>query len=774
MSTLPPKTSPSTGYTHVAAPALAALLAAGIPVGALLGGGTLQWKDTLALYAPLRSEVVVALRDLSLPLWNPCEAMGMPLFAQMLHGVLHPVSVLAALLAPRASLDTLAVVYVALAAAGTTLLARQLGRSAAASVLAGIAFGTSGYVLSMTANFMYLVGAATAPWAVSGLMTASSSRGGFVLAAFGTTATLFAGDPQWAAVAAALGLMLAAVVHGGRAVSRAFTAMVIGTLIASVQIVPTLLFWMETARGAGVLGGGRTEWALAPWRLVELMTPGFFSGRPGVSLVAPVYQWLGHPGNRYVIPFSASVFVGATLLALAAIGSVNGRRGRVLGSTALLCIWMALGDTLGADQLMRYVPIWGSFRYAEKMVGPLTLCLALLGAHGADRLATAPLKRMQVAFILAFALLAAGAALAVHYWGWITAGAAGVPGAKALAREQLPRGLAHASLAFGALAGLLIAARYERVRTLLVPLLAGLVLAEGTAAAPFAIHVGAPGVRDGAPLRGLAQEVLLPRVIHPVPVARGLGPKSLDESDRLAFVESRMGLPSYNAAVRLDSFDGYSGLMPRRYKSLDEALARAFGEQRWLAMRRYSVTHVVLPPLVPPALGDRVTLALEDAVQSAVAVGPWVSIYQVPHRPRAFFAETSVSVDSDQEALHRVIGILRDGKTDVVVQGKVPAILAAGVVESLERGPGWLRIDAASSGETLLIINEAFWPGWRATVDGHPVEIMCADALVRAVRWPPGTHRLEMNYDPQEVRLGLILSALGIAAMIAALRLLAW
>jgi uncharacterized membrane protein YfhO len=58
-------------------------------------------------------------------------------------------------------------------------------------------------------------------------------------------------------------------------------------------------------------------------------------------------------------------------------------------------------------------------------------------------------------------------------------------------------------------------------------------------------------------------------------------------------------------------------------------------------------------------------------------------------------------------------------------------------------------------------VADAFWPGWQATIDGQPAEILAADVLVRAVRWPPGHHVLEMTYDPPELRTGLALSGLG-------------
>ncbi len=147
-----------------------ALIAAGVllpPVLVLISGHTLVWRDTANLFEPLRGFIVEALRDFRLPLWNPHEALGIPLFAQMIHGILHPVSLLGALLAPRAGMDLYIVVHVVLAALGAAVLAQSLDTSRGAAAVAGMGYGLSGYILGMSAVVQYLTAGATAPWALA-------------------------------------------------------------------------------------------------------------------------------------------------------------------------------------------------------------------------------------------------------------------------------------------------------------------------------------------------------------------------------------------------------------------------------------------------------------------------------------------------------------------------------------------------------------------------------------------------------------------------------
>jgi uncharacterized membrane protein YfhO len=58
-------------------------------------------------------------------------------------------------------------------------------------------------------------------------------------------------------------------------------------------------------------------------------------------------------------------------------------------------------------------------------------------------------------------------------------------------------------------------------------------------------------------------------------------------------------------------------------------------------------------------------------------------------------------------------------------------------------------------GGGLLVFSEIYYPGWRATIDGHPVPMMQVDYLLRAVCIPPGEHDVVLMYEPLFMKLGL-------------------
>ncbi|MFN7701436.1 MAG: YfhO family protein, partial [Deltaproteobacteria bacterium] len=77
--------------------------------------------------------------------------------------------------------------------------------------------------------------------------------------------------------------------------------------------------------------------------------------------------------------------------------------------------------------------------------------------------------------------------------------------------------------------------------------------------------------------------------------------------------------------------------------------------------------------------------------------------------------------------------------------------------------PQRVVLDAQLESEGYVVFSDAFFPGWSATLDGAPVDIVPANVAVRAVRVPAGAHRIEMRYAPRSVRTGLWLAAASLA-----------
>jgi uncharacterized membrane protein YfhO len=66
----------------------------------------------------------------------------------------------------------------------------------------------------------------------------------------------------------------------------------------------------------------------------------------------------------------------------------------------------------------------------------------------------------------------------------------------------------------------------------------------------------------------------------------------------------------------------------------------------------------------------------------------------------------------------------------------------------------------------MLILNDVYYPGWRATVDGTAGQVYEAYGVVRGVVVGKGRHTVVFEYSPWSVKLGVLLSLVGLAGTI--------
>jgi hypothetical protein len=74
-------------------------------------------------------------------------------------------------------------------------------------------------------------------------------------------------------------------------------------------------------------------------------------------------------------------------------------------------------------------------------------------------------------------------------------------------------------------------------------------------------------------------------------------------------------------------------------------------------------------------------------------------------------------------------------------------------------------IDTASDAAGVLVVSEAHYPGWSATVDGRAAPLLRADYALRGVALPPGRHQVELRYHGRPTRVGIGLSLLAMLTL---------
>jgi len=86
----------------------------------------------------------------------------------------------------------------------------------------------------------------------------------------------------------------------------------------------------------------------------------------------------------------------------------------------------------------------------------------------------------------------------------------------------------------------------------------------------------------------------------------------------------------------------------------------------------------------------------------------------------------------------------------------------SGLPEFISETNNRLVLHVKAKGNTLLVLSDTFYPGWKAFVDGKEEKILRANYNFRAVPLSAGTHQVAFVYAPVSFRLGAIITFLTI------------
>ena len=144
------------------------------------------------------------------------------------------------------------------------------------------------------------------------------------------------------------------------------------------------------------------------------------------------------------------------------------------------------------------------------------------------------------------------------------------------------------------------------------------------------------------------------------------------------------------------------------------------------------------------------------------------TVYQYPvTMPRVWSVHQATQV-SDEEATRMLIDPAVDLASRTFSTVRPPALeqcAGSDTVELKRHMANRVSIDARMACRGLVVLDDQYAPGWKATVDGKTVPIIDAYGLVRGVPVDAGSHVVEFRYRPLSVMAGGTLTAL--AMMIA-------
>ena len=701
--------------------------------------------DAFYAFYPWHSYLGDQLRDLELPLWDPYRFAGTAFSAAIGTGTFYPPNWLYAsghVLATFTAI-ALASLLASLLLSYWFLCVVRLHPYAAA--VGAVVWTFSAFLMKWSTNEHVFGSALWLPLALGGLEVARRGqfRRGVTLATLGLALSLLAGHAQvalivWLAVALWAGVSIVFTRAGrdgaggagvGRQIGAAVAAFGLAGGIAAIQLLPTAQFTSLILRQETTFELAKRT-ALPEAHAPTIVLPDYRG--------SPLDRNYAGPGVNYT---ETALYAGIFTLPLALLGLLN-RPGRLAVYVLLLTV-IGLLATFGTPfyRLVLALPGFDRTLFVTRFILLVDVGLAGLAAVGVHSLLTEPARRSLG--LLVIPLLAVVAVLVL-----LTVDHGRTPLPEAYIRLRGVRAVALVLLGGAAIAWL--ALQPGRVPLVGLAVLAIVTLDLWRFAFPYSPYQRPRDVYARSPVVQYLAAVQGPR-----PRYANVGVYSVAPNGALEY--------------GIYGIEGYDPFVPKRIVELVSIAEDQITKASFNFFGPFQ--HTAFQSPVMDLLGVRSAVA--PAGTPGVAAGNSVVVDRPSAFPPAFLTSCWEHVD-DAAALDRLRGMtsaqLRT--TAIVSRGDLPAVgtgpcrnAGDATIERYEpeRVVARTRADAAS----VLVLTDAWFPGWTVTVDGKDATMLLVDHALRGVALPAGEHTVQFRFRPRALTAGAGVTGVSLLFLVA-------
>lgn len=736
----------------------------------LTGAGVPSYRDLTNYFYPLRYSLYESYRAGELPLWDRHFAQGFPNLAAFQSGAFYPPHLVFFGLSFIASLRALFVLHFLTAAIGAWTLLRSWSYSRDLSLVGALLFALGGVIVSLTNLLNHFQSAVWLPWLIltcERQLLAPRWRHfiGFTLVA---ALQFLAGSPEMFAMSMGLALLdglrlrdRESKLSGLKVIVYTVAGNVLMLALVMVQFLPTAELIMESRRGESIPAVEAFMWSLNPSALLNLF---FLDKEVDTNLAIGLRLFATRD-----VPFLMSSYIGLTSLFGIALWAYYARRREKIFLTAIALATLVIamgGNTLIYPFLFRYLPIISAIRFPEKFFFLTNALLFFMTMRGLKCLWLDQSRKLIPPMMLLGAICLAWLSLYLTFWlrsdilaDFIAVNTTIPPLSDIHAKATvsvLTNVQRQLILSLG-LFFLLILMKAEKIRPQLGSvLLVTVVFVDLTWAHrsllfpidPARIYKDAPVIRP--------EDSRLTRFFY-YPAARDLHPAfysvlgqpNFEQSVALSFQNY---LPNVGVLHGLDYFQEIDALNRRPYSDfLSVANALDFDRQIQL-LRTFNVRYLVSFRELPEK-GVRLVERFPDYYS-------W--LYRVENTvPRVYVVDRIVVEKEPRKVLERLSQSEFDPFRQVVLDADIsllPGEALKAHTEITHYENSLVIIQATVSQDSLLVLADSYYPGWKAFVDGKETKILKANYFYRAIVLPKGTHHVEFRYEPWSFRLGWMIS----------------
>lgn len=717
-----------------------------------------------------------------IPSWDDSGFGGRPRVGNPQSGSFYPPSWLPRWVGGPSAMTWLTLGHLAWAAAGTFLLSRSRGVSSVASAVAGTCFACSPYLIAHTfeGHYPHVWGVSWYPWALWAYIGVSRGRsaGYFVLPLVLALAFLTGHPQEWYLLGLILGgwTLAEALLRAARARHPDWLriplflglAFALSLAMCAVDLIPQLRAssWLLHHQRATL--ESTSHYCLRTANLFQLFSP-FALGAP--------HDYFGRD-NYWETLFSFGVL--PLILAVAGVAGRGDRRLRLgFGLLGLLSAVFAAGSRLGLFSLVFLtIPGMSAFRVPARSLFMTSLAVAVLAGLGVDairdfvgsRVSTRSARRFCVVLVVLLILMS----LITLFQGVI------VPTKTDRAQSSMRAmsRIVSQPVAWGAIlfAALMLSA----------PVLRRI----GASWVSFALGVGASvevallasQVLIVSPADGYLQRPALTAAIREAGSRESSGPSRVASQPQFLtdLIAAREGISksNLNDIFQLQlSADLYSELypyldpvlpLPTTDGPMDDPAFQFHQSLARTVLDLFGVRTIVTRDGVP-------LVGLEAPERFVDDRGPFCIQVNPTAMPWAYVVPGAIR--NGDLGIPDEVFVTQINPRESVLMEEDP--LPAGVRQPytiatvVYRGGGRVELDLSTRHPGLLVVGNAWMPGWGALVDGAAAPVLRGNHWQQVVPIQnSGKHRVVLTYHPPGYQEGKLVS--GLALMVWGVSLTAW
>lgn len=688
---------------------------------------------------PFHAQYVVCKEQLiagEWPLWNPWQQGGMPLMANYQTAVFYPPRLLHLFLDVPVATTLCILLKLWLCGFTAFICARCLGLSAGAARMTSF-----GWMLcSFNVLFCYWPLPDVAAWAPLLILGAEwlavgRDRRGFYVLAIGAALILLAGHPE-TAVVFGLGtglyflLRLTTLKMGSRESARrsalAMGAWLLALGVAAVQLVPFVEYLVHSYSFAHRSGVNMAEsFAHAMPTLACLWTPRF------AGSLADRTFW---GDSTSLITMSNYVGMGVWLaMPFAFMNSAHRRIAQTIAVAASVFALIAWNAPLFG--WVHHLPVLRSM-YGYYYVGFSLFALMLLAGMGVDNVI-----KYKISVSAFFARILPVTAVAVA----VSAAIYSFYSALLRTRGEVSYVMENMGIAvFFAVLGVALLFLLSRKKFVSVML------------ALFVFSLSADLI-----VAARGQLVTAPRDAVFPPTALT---SYLQDFERPTRVAADMALlpVGFVMPYGVEEWMAYDGLYPERTQNMLLTLE----DDVWGRMEPvFGMSLYLHNPELP-----RVLFPLDEGGYEFMTTLDGIEVYRhTAAFHRAFVVHSARVMESEAAMFARMREFTFEPRREVLLERPLARSLPIapdedepGTARVVHHGNSQVVIKTESAQDGILVLSDAWFPGWQASIDGAITDIFPAYYAFRGVYLPAGQHEVVFEYNPLSFKIGLWISCLSL------------